>query len=156
MKNIIKHAKELLKAIDKNSRMFDFTGDTKKYGVSNRELLVNKQYISEELENLEHLIELYNNSDEGKTNMSDEDILREDLKKLLNGEITRIDGHMIACDVESIASEFMDIDDNIDFNGWQCDYWMTGTANGIKYDISGGAWYGNYCICVSEDKEEEE
>ena len=50
----------------------------------------------------------------------------------------------------------MDVEDNIDFNGWQCDYWTTGTANGIKYDISGGAWYGDYCICVSEDEEDEE
>ena len=156
MNKIIKHAKELLKAIDENSRMFDFTGDTRKYGVSNKELLVNKQHISEELENLEHFIELYDNSDEGKSNMSDEDILREDLKKLLNGEINSIDGHMIASTVESIAREFMDVEDNIDFNGWQCDYWMTGTANGVKYDISGGAWYGDYCICVSEDGEDEE
>ena len=40
----------------------------------------------------------------------------------------------------------VDINEDTDYNGWECDYWYTCTHEGQVYTVNGGGWYGNATI----------
>lgn len=52
-----------------------------------------------------------------------------------------------------ISEEFcsmMDVEDDKEFNGWECDWWGKFDYDGITFSVLGGAWYGSIQITLEE------
>lgn len=75
-------------------------------------------------------------------------LLEQTLKEMLENKKLEISIKNI------VSSEFIDlydVSDPDDFNGWQCDWWSHMYYEGIKFAVSGGAFYGKIGINHWED-----
>jgi hypothetical protein len=45
--------------------------------------------------------------------------------------------------LDALRSIKVTVNDDMDQNGWQCDWWCTGKFGKQKLNLSGSAWYGN-------------
>ena len=78
----------------------------------------------------------------------------EEIKKGLEEGKTHFDvAGICPSDFEDVLSRVgFSVGEVSDFNGWQCDYWCSATKDGVKWAISGGAWYGDCSICIDEEE----
>lgn len=57
---------------------------------------------------------------------------------------------------ETMIQSFMraggTLEEDLDTNGWEVDYWQHGTYKGRRYLISGSAWYGHAKIEIAEEE----
>jgi hypothetical protein len=90
------------------------------------------------------------------------EVLTADIKKQINNGIDQLFEKKIkeleidSCppDVffEILKDKGIDIDsDEWDTNGWQYDYWQNFTHNDIKYQVSGGGYYGKLSLTEYRD-----
>lgn len=81
--------------------------------------------------------------------------LKDEVMKVLSGEkdslkLALIPPNLIFSVIEEING--CELEDNMDTNGWQVDYWKNFTYKDKKYCISGSMYYGKVSIYESEDE----
>ena len=76
------------------------------------------------------------------------DIVSKEIKRLLDGEIEYLSIEELSANTLEVILEGLgcEINDDLDMNGWQCDYWFTFVYNDKKYSVSGTAWDGSVYI----------
>lgn len=73
--------------------------------------------------------------------------VKEALKDLFDGKLDCVNVKNITPKLfENYVGNYAEIDNDIDFNGWQCDYWYKCEYKNEIYSVFGGAWYGNATI----------
>lgn len=82
-----------------------------------------------------------------------EERIKDELKKLLNGEVEKVEVSGICPNaiVNIFSDAGADVSDDLDTNGWEYDYWIKATYNGKKYTIDGGGYYGHVTIEESDE-----
>ena len=85
--------------------------------------------------------------------------VKNSLTMLFNGDIeqVKVEGVSPSDIIDIISSVDGGIDvnkDDMDLNGWQCDYWISFNHRGKRWSLYGGAWYGNATIEKHEDEED--
>lgn len=79
--------------------------------------------------------------------------VKETLKAFFEGEFDSVTVRNITPETfqQCLESCNVDINQDTDFNGWQCDYCYTCTLEEQVYQVHGGAWYGHANIEKADD-----
>ena len=79
---------------------------------------------------------------------------KEGIQKVLNGELQYVKSSVLLSpnDVHEYL-ESIDLEQgNFDSNGWDWDFWMSYTKDGVTYTLAGSGWYNNG-LTFSKDEE---
>ena len=79
-------------------------------------------------------------------NVNTEDVLLMGISKLIKNEVKLIKGNLPAGKVDAIMRLYMNYVDDLNTNGWQCDYSYTMKLENRVFSVIGCAWYGNFEI----------
>lgn len=73
------------------------------------------------------------------------DLASKQIKKLLDGEIEELSIiGLCASAFKSIIKSFgCEVNDDLDINGWECDYWFSFVYQDKNYSVNGTAWEGS-------------
>lgn len=83
--------------------------------------------------------------------------IKAEIKKLLTGEIEQVEIDTIPpSKLGDLIEEYGGIvlNDDFDTNGWDYDYWLPFTYNGVRYTIFGGGYYGGVKVYKDTDYED--
>ena len=81
------------------------------------------------------------------------DLVTKQIARLLNNEIEELSiVGLSASAFKSILKGFdCEVNDDLDINGWECDYWYSFIHKNKKYNVSGTAWEGSINISKEEN-----
>lgn len=80
--------------------------------------------------------------------------LKEVLKDLFNGQLDCVNVNNINPSLFiDYLRDYSEVSDNVDFNGWKCDYWYECKCEDKIYNVFGSAWYGYVKIEEIEESE---